>query len=671
MDVATARTNRPEPPDPSQQNRSVTKLSSRLSQLSVKLPIPVRPFIYWTTTAAAIVPIEIFGRQSPGEVWDLLGVLAIAVWLRVTAEIPDAYVPWRNALVTLMRRRVQTIKAQLQHSIGIDLRGDTLPQARPVPSFQMVSRIGWLVLISVALASGALPEGLRQVLLSTSATVYFAGLGLLLVALVLGTFVALLVSFILIHDTLVRRRYGENAADRRRFTFLLTTLYFSSVLFGSVILGYPWGLAGAIGALILAQLYPTRPEGKPLIALAKNQSGEVFSIPFTSFLRQANTWIALGILILGLLAGGGRSPWDASTPITLLLGGVFLWATAPLLITILTRGLYLFWGQPFLGSPTEKRNNTIWILATEEQLQESGLEVDRLKQRLRVGLWDVVFSPVPPPSNAADLVFQVAGHARPADPAAAQTNSGDAPGAAPLPGETALIQVTLEDLADPQLVRRVNRWDLVWKRRRIHRRLRRLFKIAAARTYRKGTGFLFAPHYWFVNGLTRDEDEDGLSFEHSSDGCIGPPYRELFGIRLRRYLREVLDSVEVDIIYIEDGIGYRGLKRVLATVFEVYDIHGGKQRIEDHHFIGLPGLTVHLDDYGMNRDEETSSAPEGYPEPDYEGIGRARILVIQKNRGGNDEEEEVPETPESEEDWTWLKDALDGIAPMAPSMLGR
>lgn len=607
-------------------------------------------------TAAAIVPIEIFGRQSPGEIFDLLGVLAIAVWLRISAELPDAYVPWRAHVTSWVRRRVTLLKNQLQHSIGIDLRGDTVQKSRPVPSFRMVSRVGWLIVISLALGSGALPEGLRQVLLTTSATVYFAGLGVLLLTLALGVFVSLLVAFILIHDTLVRRNYGEHASQRRRFTFLLTTLYFTTVLLASLTLGYPWGLGTAIFALVLAQLYPRRPEGKPLIALAKNQSGEVFSIPFTSFLRQANTWIALAILILGLLAGGGRTPWDTSTPVTLMLGGVFLWTTAPLLITILGRGLYLFWAQPLLGSPTEKRNNTVWILATEEQLTADGLEVDRLRQRLRVGGWDVVFATVPPPSNRADLVFRV--------------TDGSARAAETLPGETALIDVTVDELADPQLVRRVDRWDLVWKRRRIHRRLRRLFKIAASRTYRKGTGFLLAPHYWFVNGLTRDEDEEGLSFEHSSDGCIGPPYRQLFGVRLRRYLREVLDAVQVDIIYIEDGVGYRGLKKVLGTVFEVYDIHGGKQRIEDHHFLGLPGLHVHLDDYGLER-ENVSSDDEVYPEPEYDGIGRARILVIQKERGGNDEEEETPELPDSEEDWNWLREALDGIAPMAPSLLGR
>lgn len=596
--------------------------------------------------------LEKIGRLSPHDGFDLVGILAILLLLRITAVLPSSFVPWRDRFVAWGKSKFNTGKEQLRHNVGIDLRGDSVGASRSVPAFRTVSTLGWLLLGLAVVGHNFFPEIARNVLLQGSATVYFVLLGTLWTGLLFGITVGLVVAFILIHDLLVRRSWGGDSRGRKRLTLLLTTLYLVTVLGTGYFAGYPFGLILGFAGLACAHLFPKRPEGKPLIALVKNQQGEVFSVPFTSFVRQANTWVCLTILILGILAGGGRYPGDSNSEFTLGLGAAFLWINAPLLLVVLLRGLHLFWGQPLLSSPSGTRLKTVWILAQESDLERANIDVEALKRRLRVAEWTVVISPNQPDDDDADLALRL-------------TEDPRLQPSTPLPGEIPVIQVRAEEFSDVRFAQKLDRWDHVWKRRRLYRRLRRLFKVAAGRSYQKGSGFLFAPHYWFVNGLTRDEDEEGLSFEDTSDGCIGPPYRKLFGVRLRRYLRELFESLEVDLIYIEDGVGYRGLKRVLGVLFEIYDIHGGKMRAEDRHFIGLPGLTVHLDDFGLDRDRTSLS---GYPEPEYEGIGRARVLVIQKDRGGQDEEEDAPPPVDEEEDWNWLKDALQGITPVGSGL---
>ncbi|MGE3166884.1 MAG: hypothetical protein AB7O52_18415 [Planctomycetota bacterium] len=626
----------------------MTRASSRIPLRGIGLRLPVRPIVYGVGLGAAIVAFEKLGRASPHDGVDLLGILGVLAIVRITALVPASFVPWRENLVGWLRVRVLELRSHLRHNVGIDLRGDVRTEGRPVPLFRTASGVGWVLLAVVLALRGYFPDRARELLLSGSATVYYVFLSALWGMLLLGIAVSVVVSFILIHDLLVRRRIAS-ARGRSRLTILLTALYFASMLGVGHLVGYGWGIWLGAVALLLAHMFPKRPEGKPLIALVKNRRGEVFSVPFSSFVRQANTWVCQGVIALGLVAGGGAYPGSGQTEFTLALGACFLWVAAPLLVTVLARGLHLFWGQPFLSSPSGARLKTVWLLATEEGLAAQ-VDLPTIERRLRVAEWAIVCSPSSPPTNSADLVLEL-------------SDSPETFACQELPGDTPVIQVRSKELAELDFPKRLDRWDHVWKRRRLYRRLRRLFKIASTRVFEKGTGFLFAPHYWFVVGLTRDEDEDGLSFEDTSDGCIGPPYREVFGVRLRRYLRELFESLEVDVIFIEDGVGYRGLKRVLSVMFEIYDVHGGRARAEDRHFMGLPGLNVHVDDFGLDR--ERHPIP-GYPEPEYEGIGRARVLVIQKERGGGDEE--VPPVPpvDEEEDWNWLRDALQGIAPRSP-----
>lgn len=634
------------------ETKPLNRASSRIPLRGIHVRLSIRPIAYGVGLGAAVFAFEKLGRASPHDGVDLLGILGVLAVVRITALLPNSFVPWRAGFASWIRSRTSEMRDLLRHNVGIDLRGDSRVEARTVPAFRAASGLGWaMIFVAFALRS-FFPDRVRELLLSGSATVYYVLLSILWGALLFGIVVGLVVSFILIHDILVRRRVSTTRG-RSRLTLLLTGLYFVATIGVGHLVGYRWGIWLGVLALLLAHLFPKRPEGKPLIALVKNRRGEVFSVPFSSFVRQANTWVCQGVIAIGLVAGGGNYPGSGRVEFTLALGAGFLWVTSPLLVAVLARGLHLFWGQPFLSSPSGARLKTVWILATEEALS-SQVDLPTIERRLRVAEWTVLCSPSTPPANSADLVIEL-------------TDSPEAFPCQELPGDTPVIQVRVDEMSAFDFPKRLDRWDHVWKRRRLYRRLRRLFKIAAMREFEKGTGFLFAPQYWFVVGLTRDEDEDGLSFDDTSDGCIGPPYREIFGVRLRRYVRELFESLEVDVIFIEDGVGYRGLKRVLAVMFEIYDVHGGRARAEDRHFMGLPGLNVHLDDFGLDR--ERVVVP-GYPEPDYEGIGRARVLVIQKERGGGDEEVHPLPPVDEEEDWNWLRDALEGVAPRAPALKG-
>ena len=159
----------------------------------------------------------------------------------------------------------------------------------------------------------------------------------------------------------------------------------------------------------------------------------------------------------------------------------------------------------------------------------------------------------------------------------------------------------------------------------------RVFKAAARRDFEDGSGFWLCPHLWFVSHLSRDNDDvDGW--------FVGPPYHKAFTQRARRHAYLVMTGLELDLIFVEDGVGIRRLKRVLQVLFECYDVYGPKRLAHDRHFFGLPGVRVLIHECGL--DEPLRSTK--YPEPDYEDIGRARILHVFRDRGEDEEPVESP-----------------------------
>jgi hypothetical protein len=203
------------------------------------------------------------------------------------------------------------------------------------------------------------------------------------------------------------------------------------------------------------------------------------------------------------------------------------------------------------------------------------------------------------------------------------------------------LPVSSKALRAPELLDLIARRDIVQRRRRLMQGFERLFKHVAGRTFRRGTGLWIAPHYWFMPGASRDTQEDELDFDEGPvfGDWVGPPYRSLFSHGARQHAGEVLRALQIDLIFVEDGVGYRRFRAVMRVLFEHCDVHGGKQRIEERHLHGLAGTRVLIHDYDLG---QPLSKP-GYPEPDYEDIGRARVLHVFRDRGEHEAPQGTPD----------------------------
>ncbi len=199
--------------------------------------------------------------------------------------------------------------------------------------------------------------------------------------------------------------------------------------------------------------------------------------------------------------------------------------------------------------------------------------------------------------------------------------------------------LSIEDLQAGQVLERLERRDEIQKRRLLMRGLKRVFKSAAQREFDYGSGYWVAPHLWFMPGLTRDEAGEQENAESTFMAqVVGPGFHQVMHRHVREYVYRLFRSLEVDLIFVEDGIDFRNLKKVLRVLFEVHDKSAGKKCAEEIQFQGLPKVKVLIHEFDV--DEPFRSGT--YPEPRYDDLGRARILHVFRDRG---DEEELIEPP--------------------------
>jgi hypothetical protein len=215
-----------------------------------------------------------------------------------------------------------------------------------------------------------------------------------------------------------------------------------------------------------------------------------------------------------------------------------------------------------------------------------------------------------------------------------------APGAEPGLEATWPLEVSAAALQSDVVFQRLVRRDEIQKRRRLVSGLERLFKNAVRHRYRCGSGFWIAPHYWFVPGLTRDMPEEELDLGEGTllTGIVGPPYHRVLPRPVRHHVYRMLRALQVDLIFVEDGVGFRRFCRILRMLFEIYDVYGGRRRAEEVHFHGIPGTRVLIHEFVLQEPFRS----ETYPEPEYENLGRARILHVFRDRSEQEERLEVP-----------------------------
>jgi hypothetical protein len=201
------------------------------------------------------------------------------------------------------------------------------------------------------------------------------------------------------------------------------------------------------------------------------------------------------------------------------------------------------------------------------------------------------------------------------------------------------LAIARTELGDEFVYSRMARRQEIQLRRQFLRGLERVFHEAKGRKSSGGCGYWLAPHLWFVAGLTRDEVSGGEDEPAFLTEIIGPPYAEVFALPVRRYLYRLLKAQQVDLIFVEDGVGYRKLVKVLRVLFEQYDKGAGQKRSEDVHFRGLTKVRVMFHDFDVDEPFRPSSK---YPEPKFAPLGRLRVLHVFRDRGGEEQEVEPP-----------------------------
>jgi hypothetical protein len=177
-------------------------------------------------------------------------------------------------------------------------------------------------------------------------------------------------------------------------------------------------------------------------------------------------------------------------------------------------------------------------------------------------------------------------------------------------------------VAGPEAVDRARVFDLV----------RTNLDLARAGRRDRGEGFLFAPHWWPSDRMYRDAwHEDDLS-----EGSAGPDFHRHYGQPARRLLRRVLRSLEIDLIYIEDGVPSALVPEVFEGLFKRYDTGraAGRTGLDERELAAPPGLHLALQEIEL---DVPSQAMGPYKEPSYESLSRARVLLILRARGGNDD----------------------------------
>jgi hypothetical protein len=551
-----------------------------------------------------ILALEVVGRFTSSDFQDLLGLLALAAAaIALLVRHRRTPLPW---LVRLMHRldRWAGRFIHWQYGLGIDLRGEpALPQRWP----------RWVLLLSTALVLWAVVAGLLWYLAPTqgwrllgwygSYTVYLAGLGILWLILLCITFCGVYVPVHLL-DRLLKRRLGD--PDRRGIELAIVVAY--AVVISALAWEVPpgWVLLANIGLLGINAVALGLVRRDEVAVVWQSRQG-LAALPLRRLLILIAFLLLLVTANLLVTACGGRL-WGAplvqeALPLTGLLGAVAAW----LLPGLWTVGfmLYYFARQ---RDPARRTPPTVHLSGDDP--------ITLARAALLIRRWGWYVRRQPTPAQPGDLQLKLV------PPHLSRAHEFNPPWP---------LEVALEDLDNPLVRDRLLRRDAIIVRRHLFHGLRKLFKrLATFRGPTEGTLWL-APHWWFIEAAGREETDP-----HSEEGrasFIGPPYHAVLTQRARQHAHAVLRATQIDLIFVEEGVSFKHVERVLRILTELYDVHGGRRRAEDIHFRGLPKVRVMIHDYAPGQ----PFTHELYPEPRYLDLSRLRALHIFKDRGGEEE----------------------------------
>lgn len=557
---------------------------------------------------ALVVLLEIVGTWSIHDGTDFLAL--IGAGLLATAflkHMPDAHAPLREALAAIARRVGRRFVALVEPRFALALRPTPGVEA-PRDTVLRGATIACLVALVVLVLQGGL---LRRGQLALRADGWFTA-HLLHLAFVLGVYMATLAGGTLVAGRIARRLAQHGVSRGKRI-----------VAIGVALAIVPIALCFLPGIVpVLAILIPgavrtraaARAPAEPYLLCRRDAHGRWMSIRLVPYIARAQAAGTIALAAIAALAGAHRL-WDIQIPhapfaLTDWLG---LSATGAALLMAERLGRHLM-RLAGLRGPTVERPlvPTLWWNNPEG---EGAPAEAAWVHGARLGGWWIAEGESPP-KPGFDLVVGPGVHPQRFVP------PGDA-----VPVEAARFSLD-------------RRFHVV-RRRIFMRALERLLGEARTVADRPGSGFLVCPHIRFLPGLVRDAEptrrrRTGASM---SATVYGRPYAEAFDFRTRRYFGMIVRHLEIDAVFIGDGVSWPCVRRAMSVLFECYD--QDRTPLDARHFHGLPGIRAMIETESADVDAQRNGGLVG--DDDARSPGQARFLAILRDRGdGEPTEADVP-----------------------------
>lgn len=561
--------------------------------------------------------------------WGVVAVVAEVAYANATDDLPD--LAWIGAVWLLMgvtwamghagwigwpswggaiRERIRDTVRRHTVQTGIDFGGTPEYERRlPTPMVRLTAVFFGLVVAAV-LAKDLFPGTARSLLLDTSALLYLVYAAVLWGWSIFLALSALAVVGIHSNDMILNRSAFD--AGRRHWQTLMIVSLLTLPALATAALPTWLALAAVVsGALVGALALGGSRHGQIRFLWRMRDSTEVYSMGSAWLMGWGDLSLA-GVIVLTVIPSTGAA-WTGTAsgaPLTVALGTFTAWAGALALWTWVIVGpvrlLRLARLDPARAVPTViEFEESVPADATLEELRARGFLVrtdpDAEGQAVVVRLDEEA------PRERLDSTDLGAGRAR--------------------------WRIHPGDLLSAGVLSEIRAADRAMRRDELVSSIRRLLTSARLRTFHSGTGFWIAPHLWYVPAMSRDTDEE-------TSLTVGPPYHTIMSAEARRHAYEVFHAVRVDLVFIEDGVPVEGVEHVFEQLFGHFDLWG-VEPIEDRHIFPTPGVRVLLHTFEF----DAPLAEDGYPEPDYENVGRGRVLHIMKDRGGEEVDDPLDSTP--------------------------
>ena len=566
--------------------------------------------------------LEALGRRSGSELIDIAALFSIAAAFSATyvahRRQAIAWVTSLSGVAPWLLRRLQTLAIQY----GIDYSEEP-PIRAGIPGYMSGGLLFLAVLTGLVLCfAGSFPGVVRHAISSTFYLMHLLGVALLWAALIAGTWICVILCFALVHDTIVGRYAGSRPRSLKLELWIHASLL-ALVLVAGVTMPHWIPLAGLIAIGVTIAVRTIFPFGTSLTLLWRyRRGGEMRSIPLRYIAGGELVLFILFAVLLQVFATGSYVLFPTAEltgpPVTVALGRIFSWSavvTAAALGSVSLNALRL----GILRQIVAHRAPRLYIHGfTNPRMRRS------IRQDAKTAGWRVAFKPKQPRPTDVQLSLSTDASLR---------HAIAIPEGWPKP-------VGSDHLFDEHWLACFARRCETQHRRILISALEKLFKRAARQKFQQGEGFWVGPQHWFLLGLCRDSHEEDLDFREGTilSQTIGLPYHRILPPETRYHFERVMQDVQIDLIFVEDGVGFRGLRRALHAIYQIQEVFGSQCQVTEHHFRGLPGVRAILHEFTLDNPYISSK----YPEPDYTDLARGRILHLFKDRGRDLDVSDVP-----------------------------